>query len=117
MALTGRYDFKGIQKAGLVAVFAALATQPSTAWMTRGIAGSIVGKLLEMALNFLANKGLILLNTGADFVRTKFEQAAFDRAMDEALAKIQSKQGVLTEAEKKEVDDAVIASFRKFAPF
>jgi hypothetical protein len=117
MALTGRYDFKGIQKAGLVAVFAALATQPSTAWMTRGLAGSIVRKLLELALNFLANKGLILLNTGADFVKTKFEQSAFDRAMENALTKLQARQGVLSEEEKKEIDDAVMASFRKFAPF
>lgn len=113
MGITGKYSFPGIQKAGRLAIEAALA---STTWGASLLANGIFklfspleGVLLDAMINWLANKGLIVLNLGAIVIEGNFDQAAFDDAMQAGLDRV--KQGNLTPAQGKAIDDAVRKAF------
>lgn len=118
MGLTGKYDFKGIQKYGAMGLTMALA---STSWgaflVTKWGLKNITDVLLEWFVNWLANKGLLVLNLGAIYVEGEWDQKAFDSSIDEAFKQIQSSEGKLTPEQMKAIDDKVIEAFRKFAVF
>lgn len=116
MGSTGKYDFQGIQKGGLLAIKAALA---ATGWGASIIASPFVRVLdwmLKKIINFMANKGLIVLNLGAIYVEGEFDQTEFDKAMDAGLSKIKTRPD-MTPEEKKEIDDEVKNAFRKFVKY
>lgn len=71
--------------------------------------------LAEAAVNWAANKGLMVINIAAINIEGKWDQAAFDKAMDEALGAVD--KGNLTPEQVKEIDAKVIAAFRKFGVF
>lgn len=110
-----KYNFKGIKKYGAQGILLAIT---STAWGSFiniwGIR-QVAAILLEWLVNWLANNGLMILNIAAIAVEGEWDQKDFDKAMDEALAKVENKNGVLTPEEKAAIDDEVIAQFRKFA--
>lgn len=116
MSLSGKYDFKGIKKYGALALSTALASTPWGGWVVRtwGIR-HIFDILAEWAVNWAANKGLMVLNLAAIKVEGEWDQKGFDKAMDEALGL--ADRGGLTDAQIKEIDDKVIAAFVKFAGF
>lgn len=116
MGVTGKYDFKGIKKVGARGISAALATTPYTAWLaSRGFA-PLTNYLFEALCNWLANKGLIVLNIGVMVVETEFDQRAFDSALDEALLEIElAKKEYLSPEEIKKIDEKVKIAFRRFA--
>lgn len=118
MPLSGRYDFKGLKKYGAQGLIIALGT---TAWGAAILKVPILGTLLrgcsEFFANWLANKGLMVLNLGAIFVSGEFDQKSFDAAMDKALSEVSQSGGKLTDEQKKRIDDEVIAAFRRFARF
>jgi hypothetical protein len=113
LGLSGRYDFKGIQKAGRLAIKAALA---STVWGAK-IIGSpfvrIIDWLIDFSINWLANKGLIILNIGAFYVEGEFDQAAFDKALDEGLSQVKKNPNISPELGKA-IDDKVKDAARRF---
>ncbi len=109
---SGKYDFPGIRKAGAVAITAALATYSWGAWIVTGPLKKAYGLALEWCLGWLANKGLVVLNVGAIYVKGQFDQDAFDNAMEEGLKRVD--KGGLTDAQKKAIDMEVINAFRKF---
>jgi len=113
MALTGKYDFKGISKFGAIALRVALSSSPYTAWFFKVPGSQLV---CELFVNWLANKGLLILNLGAIQIGTEIDQHRLDKAMDEALNAIMEKGGRenLTPEQKKEIDDEVIKAARKF---
>lgn len=117
MGLTGKYDFPGIKKVGAKGLELLLST---TAWgaalLKIPVIGTIVDGILQLATNWLANKGLIVLNIGAIIIDGHFDQAGFDSAMDAALKAVDQHKDTLTDAQKKAIDDTVIKAFRKFAP-
>jgi hypothetical protein len=117
VGITGKYNFPGIQKAGVAAIEVALA---STSWGASLLANAVFKffapieeALLEKAINWLANNGLIVINVGAIFLEGEFDQKNFDEKMDDALKRVE--QGNLTDAEKKAIDDEVIKAFRRLA--
>lgn len=117
MPLTGKYDFKGIKKWGAKGLFLALSTIPVVGLWLKRI--PVLGEILELALeelsNFLANKGLIVINVGAIIVEGKFDQIGFDKAIEDGLNKIRTVgRDKLTPAQGKAIDDAVIAALDKF---
>jgi hypothetical protein len=114
MGLSGKYNFPGIKKLGAANLRGVLALSPYTAWMLKG--GRITDILLEVASNWLANKGLILFNVGAIIIDGELDQSGFDSAMDNAIQEISNKGGrdKLTAAEIKAIDDEVIKAARKF---
>lgn len=114
MALTGKYDFKGIKALGAAALRGALASSPYSAWALKF--GGLTDLALEALANWLANKGLMILNLGAIQIAGEIDQAGFDKAMDKAIEEIKLKGGRerLTAAQKKAIDDEVIKAARKF---
>jgi hypothetical protein len=112
VSLKGKYDFPGIRKAGGAALKVALA---STGWGAKLLA-SPLKVLVDPAVGFLsewlANKGLLVINLGVIYVDGKLDQKAFDAAMEDAITKAQVPG--LTVDEQKEIDYAVIRAFRKF---
>ena len=114
MGLSGKYDFRGIKKMGAAGLRSALASTPQLAWSLAG--GRLTDLVLEFATNWLANKGLMLLNFGAIEVTGEIDQKNFDAAMDAAINEITKRGGrdALTPAQKKVIDDEVIRAARKF---
>lgn len=114
MSIKGKYDFPGIKKAGVAGISAALA---STGWGAGALASPIWGPLLRGALGFLvewlANKGLIFVNTGIEMIDGQFDQKKFDVAMERGIE--QAKTKGLTDAQKKKIDQDVMDAFDEFA--
>ena len=111
--LGNKYDFKGIKKVGARALILALSSTGWGQWLlARGFEGPLINAV-EVLVNWLANRGLMVLNIGAIFVEGEFDQKAFDKAMESALEKM--KLGQLTEQEMKAIDEEVIKAFRRFA--
>lgn len=108
MGLSGKYDFKGIQKAGVSGLRVAF-----PGLLKFGKLGEIG---IEFLVNLLANHGLVLLNVGANYGEGELDQRGLDRSMDKALSEITIKGGrdKLTPAQKKAIDDEVIKAARKF---
>lgn len=115
MGLSGKYDFKGIKKLGGAGLRAAIASTPQLAWMLKF--GSLLDLFLELLANWLANKGLILLNVGAFYLEGKIDQAALDSAISEGLRRVELGAGKLTPDQIKEIDDAVISAADKALPY
>ena len=114
MGLTGKYDIKGIKKYGAKGLLLALeSTSVGGKLISWGLGGAM-RMFLEAIANWLANKGLVVLNIGAISVSGEWDQKAFDASMDEALSKIQSLDGKLTPEQVKAIDDEVIRTARKF---
>lgn len=114
MASSGKYDFQGLKKLGAAGLRLALAASPYTSWVLAG--GPVTDFFLEWFSNWLANNGLMILDTGADIINGAIDQKEFDDAMDDAIKEITHAGGAasLTPEQKKEIDDKVIAAGRKF---
>lgn len=114
MGLSGKYDFPGIKKLGIAGLRVALASSPYTAWFIKF--GAFSDLIMGFAVNWLANKGLIVLNLGAIYVEGEIDQFVMDKAMDEALKEITNLGGLdkLTPEQKREIDDRVIKAARRF---
>lgn len=113
MGLTGKYNFPGMRKAGAFAFQAALA---STVWGAKILASPFkpaFEKILELISEWMANKGLIVINVGAFIIEGEVDQRAFDKAFDQALEKV--KVPGLSVEEMKAIDYEVIKAFRNFA--
>ncbi len=115
MGITGKYNFPGLQKAGRIAITAALA---ASSWGAALLASPwfkffapVEDEAINTAINILANQGLIILNIGAIFVDGKFDQSAFDKAMADGIQKIQLGRDKLTPEQGKAIDDAIRKAF------
>lgn len=108
-----KYDFQGIKKLGAAGLRSVLASSPKLAWLLKF---KSIDLFFEFIANYLANKGLILLNVPAILVETEWDQKQMDAAMDRALSQITAKGGrdKLSVQEKKAIDDEVIKAARKF---
>lgn len=121
MGITGKYNFPGIQKAGVAAIKAALAT---TGWGIALLANPffrffqpVEDMVVDWAINFLANQGLIVLNLGAIYVNGEIDQTLFDKALDDGLKRIEIGRDKLTAEQGKAIDDDVIKAARRFIDF
>lgn len=114
MGLTGKYDFKGIKKWGAFGIMKALYTIPQVGLLMNRIPflNKVSSFFLELAVNWLANNGLVVINVAIITVDGKLDQKAFDSAMDEGIKKM--KIPGLSDAQKKAIDDAVIKAFTEF---
>lgn len=118
MGITGKYDFKGIKSKGAMGIellitglwsgFAGVLKIP--------VIGTIIDDSIQAFTNWLANNGLVILNVAANDIDGSFDQSGFDSSMESALASVGVDRSTLTDAQKKVIDDTVIAAFRKFAP-
>lgn len=115
MGVTGRYDFTGIQKAVSVGINAILATTSWGAWLLASPFNLALTAAENAAVNFLVNRGLIVLNIGAIMVDGKIDQAALDGAMNDAITKLQQGRSSVTPAQGQAIDQEVQDAFDKDA--
>ncbi len=73
--------------------------------------------LIDNAINFLANQGLIVLNLGAIIVNGEVDQTLFDQALDEGLKRVELGRDKLSPEEGAKIDQDVIAAARRFINF
>lgn len=111
MGLTGRYDFKGIQKLVTTGVNTILAGTTWGAWLLASPFKIVIQALENAAVNWLANHGLILLNIGAIMIDGSVDQSKLDDAIQDALTKIQGGKDKLTPAEGAAIDQEVSDAF------
>ncbi len=114
MALTGKYNFKGIKKQGAEGLKLALSSSPTTIWIAKI---PLIDTLLEPIVNWLANNGLVLLNIGAIHINGEIDQSLLDRNLDEGIKKVQQTGTTLTPEQIKEIDDAVIEAANRALPY
>lgn len=112
-----KYKFEGIGEKSATAVMLLLAATPYGHWFTIGPQGKIVHYLLQQFFMWVASNGLILLNIGIADLETNLEKSAFDGSLESALKLVEASKMGLTDAQKKAIDDRVIAAFDKFASF
>lgn len=110
------YQYEGIGKAGALVIFAWLAASPF-AFLTTGILGKIVFFIVSKITTYAATKGVMILNVAIADIQTIAQKDDFDGSFDEAFKEIHGNRDKLTPAQKKAIDDKVIAAFRKFASF
>lgn len=111
--MASKYNFEGIKKHGAAQWRALLASSPYTAW-TLGL-GRFLDFFLEMLSNFLANKGLVVMNIGAVYVDGEIQEGNINQGQDKAQEDIKKiGRDNLTDAQKKAIDDAFKAKARKF---
>lgn len=115
MGVTGRYDFKGIQKLVSVGINAFLATTAWGAWLLASPFKVVLQAMEDAAINFLTNRGLIILNVGAITIDGNVDQTKLDAALNDAFSKLQQGRDKLTPAQGKAIDDEVRDAFDKDA--
>jgi len=111
MGITGRYDFPGFQKAAKIAIDALLVGTTWGAWIVTSPFKIVIGPIEDLIVNFLVNRGLIILNVGAVIVDGSVDQAKLDAAVDAGIKKVMQGRDKITPAEGKKIDDEVRAAF------
>lgn len=81
-----------------------------------GSLGWIAAIVLERLFNWLANKGIMLLNVAAINFDTNMDQKAFENAIEQAYKDLAGKKN-LTKEELDAIDNKVIAAFDEFVVF
>lgn len=112
---TGKYNFPGIRKAGAKTLEFVLA---STTWGAAILATPFKPLIQLCSMWFsewLANRGIVLINVGAIFIGGEVDQNKFDSAMDQALESVKIPGLTKTIEQKKAIDEKVREAFRKFA--
>jgi hypothetical protein len=117
MGLTGKYDFKGIKEKGAKGILLALSVTTWGTWLIAHSFSPVLDFLIKTLVNWLANKGLVVLNIGAIYVNGEFDQKAFDKAMGDGIRKVEEAKGKLTPEQIKAIDDEVIKAADRFIPY
>ena len=85
------------------------------AWILASPFRPVVAAVRDLLMNFLANRGLIVLNIGANIVDGSIDQAALDAALDAGIKKVMQGRDKITPAEGKKIDDDVAKAFDRDA--
>lgn len=72
---------------------------------------------LEFVSNWMANKGLIILNVGAIYVNGEVDTALLDRSIDYGIKQMENPDIKLTPQQMKDIDDAVIRAADRALPY
>ncbi len=113
-----RHQFENIGEASAAMVIAALSSNPSMLFLTKGILGKFTFLVLKILFMYLASIGLIALNVGAEKLKTISDADNFEDSFTNAEAmikKIRDAGNELTPEQIAEIDNGVIDAFRKFA--
>jgi len=110
-------QFEGISKYNATMIFAALASNPNTTFMTTGFLGKLVFFFIEKFSTWLVNQGLALANIGLNKIFILQEKKDYNKAFDEAFNLILNTKEPLTKQQKDQIDEKIKAAFRKFGTF
>lgn len=112
-----KHKLEGIGGVSAIGVLTLLASNPSTAPLTTGVAGKIIYYILTQFFSFLASGGLVLMNVGIEKVLTAIDKHGFDGSWDNAqklIEEIASQHRDMTPDEVTKIDNIVKDAFRKF---
>lgn len=112
MAITGKYDLKGMQKYGTRAIKAALSSSPVGSFLSKV---GLLGWAGDLLTNWMANNGLVVMNIVANYVNGELDQKALDKSIDDGLARVE--QGNVSPEEGEKIDEQVRKAARRFIPF
>jgi hypothetical protein len=115
MGLTGRYDFKGFQRAVGLLIDGLLAGTSWGAWLLASPFKPLLEIAKNLIINWIANHGLIVLNVGANIIDGKIDQSVLDAAVDAALEKLKIGRDKITPEAGKAIDDDVRKAFDRDA--
>lgn len=115
MGLTGRYDFKGIQKAGRAAIDAILTGTTWGVWLLKSPFKGAVDAIEDAAINWLTNRGLIWINVGAVLIDGKVDEDKLNSALDSAFDKLKIGRDKITPEQGAKIDAETDVAFDKFA--
>lgn len=115
MPIGARYDFKGIQKATGFLIDSLVAGTGWGAWLLASPFRPVVAFFRDALVNFLANRGLIILNIGVNIVDGIIDQKALDSALDAGIKRVMQGRDKITPAEGKAIDDKVREAFDRDA--
>ncbi len=115
MGITGRYNFPGIQKAARLVIDGLVA---GTGWGAAIIASPfkpVLDYVEDLIVNYLANRGIIILNVGVNIVDGVLDQKAMDQALDDGIRKVMQGRDKITPKDGAAIDDKVRKEFDKNA--
>lgn len=115
MGLTGRYNFPGIQKAVRKAVDVLIAGTTWGAWIIASPFKPAIDAVEDLLINYLTNRGLIVINVGDVMVEGKINQIKLDNALDSAFEKLKVGRDKITPEEGAKIDAETDAAFDQFA--
>lgn len=112
-----KHRFEGIGDKAATATMLLLAAEPWGVWFTVGFQGTVVHWILKQFYMWMADRGLIMLNSGIAEIEVMQQKSGFNGSLEDAFKLIDQAKGGLTDAQKKAIDDKVIRAFDKFADF
>ena len=98
-----------------VVINALLAGTTWGAWLIASPFMPAVQIIEDMIVNWLANRGLIILNIGVNIVDGNIDQNALDAALDAGIKRVMQGRDKITPTEGKAIDDVVRETFDKDA--
>lgn len=111
MGITGRYNFPGIQKATGRLIDGLIAGTAWGAWLLASPFKPLVAYARDLLVNYLANRGIIILNVGVNIVDGVLDQKAMDDALDAGIRRVMQGRDKITPAEGQAIDDKVRKAF------
>lgn len=115
MGLTGRYDFPGIQKAVRRSIELLAASTTFGAWLIASPFKPVIDAIENLIINWLVNRGLIIIDIGAVMVEGKVNQSKLDAALDAAFEKMKVGRDKITPEEGAKIDAETTQAFDQFA--
>lgn len=115
MGLTGRYDFKGIQKATGALIDALIAGTGWGAWILASPFRPIIAAIRDLVVNFLVNRGLIVIDVAAVLVNGKINESKLTDALNSAFEKLKVGRDKITPEEGAKIDAETTEAFDQFA--
>lgn len=115
MGITGRYNFPGIQKAVRAAFTALAAGTTWGAWLIASPFAPAITAIENALINYLVNRGLIIIDIGAVMVNGVVKQDLLDNAIDAAITKLKVGRDKITPAQGAQIDADTTAAFDNFA--
>lgn len=115
MGLTGRYNFPGIQKAVRAAITVLAASTTWGAWLIASPFQPVIAALEDLAINWLVNRGLIIIDVGAVMIEGKINQEKLDSALDAAFTRLQVGRDKISPEEGAKIDAETTQAFDQFA--
>jgi len=115
-----KYKYEGIGETGAAMIVAALASNPSTAFLVAGFWGKAVWFMAKLLVMGLSSIGVVTLNVGVAKIQTILDEGNFDGTWESAqkiIADIHKQGRELTREEAEAIDAPIRDAFRKFGRF
>lgn len=111
MGITGRYNFPGTQKAVRRIVTVLLAATSWGAWIATSPFMPLVSYFEDLLTNWLVNRGLIILDVGANIIDGVVDEKALTDALNAGILRVTQGRGSISPEEGKAIDDRVREAF------